>query len=122
MSKIRIVLVLRERGDSDDGVWVVFQPERESEVLALLPRLRDIDRFAGKVRGWKKLAASSDELEGDVERVCRHLLAGDARFGKVPVSRRPSSAARKRKREDPRRSRRRPPWSKAVSCNVGARF
>jgi hypothetical protein len=91
----RIVLVLRERGDADDGVWVVYAPASEAEVLALLPRLRNIDVFREKVRGWKKLAATSDDFEDDVERVCVLLLARDARFGKIPASRRVAGGKKK---------------------------
>ena len=93
----RIVFVLRERGDSDDGVWVAFAPEAEAQVRAILPRLQDIDMFGGNVRGWKKLAATSAEFEEDVELACSQVLAGNTHFGKVPVSRKPSKRARKPK-------------------------
>ncbi len=92
----RIVLILRERGDTDDGVWVVYDVAFEDEVLGLLPRLKVIDLFENKVKGWKKLAVSDDAFEGDVERLCSFLLAGDKRFGKVPKPKRPRGAAKKK--------------------------
>jgi hypothetical protein len=79
----RVVFILRKKGDSDDGVWLCFEPERESEVLALLPRLARID-VLGNVRAWRKLAANSESFEDDVLYACKLLLAGDTRIGKLP--------------------------------------
>jgi hypothetical protein len=79
----RVVFILRKKGDSDDGVWVCFEPEVEAEVAALLPALQHID-VLGNVRSWRKLAASHASFEDDVLYACKLLLAGDTRLGKLP--------------------------------------
>jgi len=80
----RIVFILRQKGDADDGVWVVFDRERASEVLELLPRLRAIDVLGGRAGGWRKLAADSPSFEDDVLSACRLVKRGDPRIGKIP--------------------------------------
>jgi hypothetical protein len=79
----RVVFILRKKGDSDDGVWVCFEPSVEAEVRELLPALQHID-VLGNVRAWRKLAASHPNFEDDVLRACKLLLAGDTRLGKLP--------------------------------------
>jgi hypothetical protein len=79
----RVVFILRRKGDADDGVWLAFEPELEAEVLALFPALCPIE-VLGKVRAWRKLAASSATFEDDALRVCKLLLSGDTRLGKLP--------------------------------------
>lgn len=79
----RVICILRKKGDADDGVWVCFEPEAEPEVLALFPNLRRIDRL-GNVRNWRKLAAADPNFEEDVLLLCKRLLAGDTRIGKLP--------------------------------------
>ena len=79
----RVICILRQKGDSDDGVWLCFEPELESEVMALFPRLARIE-VLGNVRSWRKLAASDDSFEDDVLQACKLLLAGDTRIGKLP--------------------------------------
>ena len=50
---------------------------------ALVPTLERIERL-GHVRNWRKLAATSPSFEEDVLRVCKLLLDGDTRIGKLP--------------------------------------
>ncbi|MEY4515241.1 MAG: hypothetical protein RLZZ450_7363 [Pseudomonadota bacterium] len=80
----RIVFILRNKGNVDDGVWVVFERERISEMLTLLPTLREIEVLGGRAGGWRKLAASSPSFEEDVLTACRLVKQGDPRIGKVP--------------------------------------
>jgi hypothetical protein len=79
----RVVFILRQKRDADDGVWVCFEPEREAEVLLLFPTLERIE-VLGNVRAWRKLAASSETFEDDVLRACKLLASGDQRLGKLP--------------------------------------
>jgi hypothetical protein len=79
----RVVFILRQKGDVDDGVWVAYEPELEADVLSLFPRLERIE-VLGNVRAWRKLAASSEAFEDDVLRACKLLVSGDQRLGKLP--------------------------------------
>jgi hypothetical protein len=80
----RVVFILREKGDADDGVWVAFEPEREAAVMAALPRLQSITLF-GKIRGWKKLYARDPSFEDDVLAACALARGKGALLGKVPA-------------------------------------
>jgi hypothetical protein len=93
----RIVMILRDKGpgDADSGVWLAFEPEHEAAVASALPRLCPIELFRTKVAGWKKLSSRSAEFEDDVGVVCRLLLEGDERIGKVPGKKRPRAAKTK---------------------------
>jgi hypothetical protein len=90
----RIVMILRDKGpgDADSGVWLAFEPEHEAAIVSVLPRLCPIELFRTKVAGWKKLSSRSAEFEDDVGVVCRLLLEGDERVGKVPNKKRPLAA------------------------------
>jgi hypothetical protein len=91
----RIVLVLRDKGpsDTDNGVWVAYQPDDEASLLRDFPRLSPIELFAGRTKGWRKLSSSSPEFESDVLQVCEHLRRRDPRLGKVPAGRKPKAGA-----------------------------
>ena len=80
----RVVFILRQKGDADDGVWIAYEPEREQEVLALLPNATRIGRIPN-ARGWRKLAAASPSFEDDVLHACRIARAEDSPLGKIPV-------------------------------------
>ena len=84
----RIVFILRKKGDADDGVWVVLDRERASELLVLLPGLRPIEVLGGRAGGWQKLPADSPSFEEDVLTACRLIKRGDPRIGKVPTRKR----------------------------------
>jgi hypothetical protein len=80
----RVVFILREKGDQDDGVWVAFEPAREAEVASALPNLVPISLF-GKIRGWKSLAARQPDFEDDVLHACKLALAPASILGKQPT-------------------------------------
>lgn len=79
----RVLFILRQKGDSDDGVWLAFESAAEAEVYALFPRLKPID-VLGNVRSWRKLSAHDESFEEDVLKACRLVCSGDTRLGKVP--------------------------------------
>jgi hypothetical protein len=80
----RIVFVLREKGDVDDGVWIAYETTRESEALAALPRLVAIERLPN-VRCWRKLAKASPHFEEDVLAACRLAAEEGSPIGKLPA-------------------------------------
>lgn len=84
----RIVFVLRDKGDSDDGVWLAFEPALVDAVLARFPRLRPIDVFGGSVKGWLKLSAKDESFEEDALAACALVVAGSTLIGKVPTKKR----------------------------------
>jgi len=88
----RIVFVLRDKGDSDDGVWLAFEPSRAAEVRAMFPRLRSIDIFGDGVGGWLKLSAKDPDFEEDALAACALLVNGSELIGKIPKKKRPLSA------------------------------
>lgn len=92
----RIVLILRDRGDDDDGVWVAFAPEHRAAVRAELPNLQPIGVFAGKVAGWLKLSATDPAFEESVLHACELIRARDPRFGKVPGAKTKATAKARR--------------------------
>src|SRR4051794_30225098 len=53
----RVLFILRQKGDQDDGMWLAYEPDAETDVLALFPHLQRIE-LLGNVRCWRKLAAS----------------------------------------------------------------
>jgi hypothetical protein len=110
----RVVFILRKKGDSDDGVWLCFEPEVEAEVLTLLPRLARIG-VLGNVRSWRKLAASSESFEDDVLYACKLLRAHDTRIGKVP------DRLKAKKRATEREEKATPGAAKAKPKRVGPR-
>lgn len=91
----RIVFVLRDKGDSDDGVWLAFDPSRLEDVRAAFPRLRRIDVFGDGVRGWLKLSASDPSFEDDVLDACARVRSGSTLLGKVPKKRALKSSERR---------------------------
>lgn len=91
----KIVLILREKGDEDDGVWLATTHEHHASLKRELPSMRSISLFGPKVTGWQNLPAESATFEEDALRACEIVRAGDARIGKVPASRSKPGAARK---------------------------
>ncbi|HVW25581.1 MAG TPA: hypothetical protein VHC69_09435 [Polyangiaceae bacterium] len=80
----RVLFILRKKGDSDDGVWVAFDEDREADALAALPNLAKITRLPN-VRCWRKLAESSADFEDDVLEACRLATAPQGPLGKIPI-------------------------------------
>ena len=96
----RIVFILRRKQDPrtlrDDGVWVAMQPEHSAAIRKEFPILRPIDMFAksGKqgFAGWLILPEDEDGFEEAALELCRLVIRGDPRFGKIPKPRRRSSS------------------------------
>lgn len=81
----KIVLVLREKGAEDDGVWIATTEEHHASLRKDFPRMRSIAVLGGGgTTGWQLLPADADDFEDAALRACALVRAGDARIGKVP--------------------------------------
>jgi hypothetical protein len=94
----KIVFILRQRTNNpktirDNGIWVAMLPECTESVRAEFPALRPIELFAARSRtgftGWLNLPDTEDSFEHSALALCRLLIRGDKRLGKVPNSRSP---------------------------------
>jgi len=92
----RIVFILRQKDDRktrrDNGVWVATQPEHNASLLRDFPMLRPVELFTARgdkgFYGWLNLPDSDDSFEETALTLCRLVIAGDPRIGKIPNSRR----------------------------------
>jgi hypothetical protein len=91
----KIVFFLRQKQDAktlrDDGIWVAMIPEHTDSLRREYPALRQIELFAARGRkgfgGWLNLPASDDGFEETALALCRLVIHGDPRIGKVPKAR-----------------------------------
>jgi hypothetical protein len=91
----KIVFFLRQKQDAktlrDDGIWVAMMPEHTDSLRREYPALRQIELFAARGRkgfvGWLNLPASDDAFEETALALCRLVIHGDPRIGKVPKAR-----------------------------------
>ena len=90
----KIVFILRQKGDRtqrDDGLWVAMMPEHTDSLSRDFPALRLIELFAARGRkgftGWLNLPETDDGFEETALSICRLVITGDPRIGKVPKSR-----------------------------------
>jgi len=90
----KIVLVLRDKGDADSGVWIATDRAHHPALRAELPSLRRIERFGSGESHWQMLPADHPRFEEDALRVCALLRAGDLRIGRVPAPKRPAASPR----------------------------
>lgn len=97
----RIVFILRQKDDlktlRDNGLWVATQPEHNASLLRDFPALRPVELFASRGRtgftGWLNLPASDDSFEEAALSLCRLVIAGDPRIGKIPKARKTRKAS-----------------------------
>lgn len=82
----KIVLVLRDKGDPDTGVWIATAKEHHASLRQELPGMRSIEVLGAGETAWQVLRADADDFEESVLRACALVLAGDPRVGKVPKS------------------------------------
>ena len=93
----KIVFFLRQKQDAntmrDNGIWVAMQPEFTESVHKEFPALRPIELFAARSKtgftGWLNLPVSDDSFEQSALALCRLLIRGDKRLGKIPKGRSP---------------------------------
>jgi hypothetical protein len=80
----RIVMVLRGRGDADDGVWIATTAEHHASLRGELPSIRSIRVFGEGESGWQVIPAAGEGFEDEALRACALVDRGDPRIGKLP--------------------------------------
>lgn len=83
----KIVVILRDKPDGDNGVWLATTPEHHESLGHEFPNMRSIQLFGKKVTAWQLLPADAADFEQAALRACELILARDARIGKVPKRR-----------------------------------
>jgi len=91
----KIVFILRQKGElktlRDDGLWVAMLPENNDALRREFPALRPIELFAARGRkgfsGWLNLPEGDDGFEATALAICRLVINGDPRIGKLPKGR-----------------------------------
>jgi hypothetical protein len=81
----RIVLILRDKGDDDSGVWVATERAHHDALRGEIPSLRSIAIFGPGESNWQCIPQDDPRFEDDVLQVCAGVLAGDTRIGRVPA-------------------------------------
>ena len=84
----RIVFILRDKKDRDNGVWVATTKEHHASLRRELPNLRSIAVFGVGEIGWQMLPVDAEEFEPSVLLACALVRAGAPRIGKVPKPKR----------------------------------
>jgi hypothetical protein len=90
----KIIFILRQKEDvktqRDNGIWVATQPEHNQSLLRDFPALRPIELFANRGQkgfyGWLNLPDADDSFEESALALCRLVVDGDPRIGKLPRS------------------------------------
>jgi len=98
----KIVFILRRKQDPktlrDDGIWVATLPEHNVSLLEDFPILRRIEMFQAMGQkvftGWLNLPEHEEYFEETALALCRRVIEGDARIGKIPSSRSKPAATR----------------------------
>ena len=79
----RIVFILRDRKDRDDGVWVATTKEHHVSLRRKLPNLRSITVFGVGETGWQVLPVDAKDFEESVllapARWCVRVTRGSAK-------------------------------------------
>lgn len=99
----KIVFFLRQKQDArtmrDNGIWVAMQPESNDSVRKEFPALRPIELFVARSKtgfaGWLNLPDTDDSFEESALALCRLIIRGDKRLGKVPKGRAPRRKLRR---------------------------
>ena len=86
----KIVLMLRnkETYQYDNGVWIATTRDHHTSLRKDFPAMRTIRLLGGTESEWQNLPADSDDFEAEVMKVCKLILKGDPRIGKIPKPRR----------------------------------
>lgn len=90
----KIVFILRDKKDDDDGVWIATTKEHHGSLRRKLPNLRSIAVFGVGETGWQVLPVDAGDFEESVRLACALVREGDPRIGKVPKSKRKAKGRR----------------------------
>src|ERR1700722_2447052 len=88
-----LVLMLRDHVKSprDNGVWLVLSEgtgPADATIRREFPSLRRIELLGDKIGHWLLIPSDGQNFEKEALHACDLLLRRDARFGRVPQSRR----------------------------------
>ena len=91
----KIVFILRRKQNPktlrDDGIWIATMPEHNPSLKRDFPSLRPIELFADRGQtgfsAWLNLPEHEERFEEEALQVCRLVIAGDPRIGRVPKPR-----------------------------------
>lgn len=83
----KYLMILRDKGDADSGVWLGTTRAHHASLRAELPSLRDIAIFGPKGSKWQNLPADGERFEEEVLAACELVLQGDPRIGVIPTKR-----------------------------------
>ena len=88
-----LVCMLREHEKSprDNGVWLVLSDSTDPadpQLRREFPSIRSIELLNKKIGHWLLIPSDSPHFETEALHACDLLLRHDARFGRIPASRR----------------------------------
>ncbi|MGZ4056233.1 MAG: hypothetical protein ACXVPU_04780 [Bacteroidia bacterium] len=83
----KIVLILRDKDDSDSGVWIATTIEHHASLKKDFPKMHSIKIFGPGISAYQVLSKDDDDFETKVNLACDFILKGDARIGKIPKPR-----------------------------------
>ena len=94
--KDKIVLILRDKptNTADNGVWLATTQEHHQSLRREFPNMRSIQVLGKQVTGWQVLPVDAPDFESAALRACELVLAGDARIGKIPATRKSKSGSK----------------------------
>ena len=84
----KMLFILREKEDypKDNGVWIATTRDHHESLKKDFPEMRSIYLFESKEpTSWQNLPSESADFEESVMKLCRFILKGDVRIGKVPL-------------------------------------
>jgi len=93
----KIVLILRDKPNetADNGVWLATTTEHHESLRRDFPNMRSVRILGKEITGWQVLPSDAPDFEEAALRACELIAARDPRIGKVPKSKRKSSATRR---------------------------
>ena len=80
----KVVLILRDKNDSDSGIWLATSVEHHDSLRNDFPTMRSIEIFGGGVSSWQVIHKDDDDFESNVNTICDMILRGDIRIGRIP--------------------------------------
>ncbi|MGH8199458.1 MAG: hypothetical protein ACREVO_03720 [Steroidobacteraceae bacterium] len=96
----KIVLALRDKRKSpaDNGIWLATTYAHHESLRQDFPRLRSIRVLQKEPTQWQLLPADDPDFEAAALRLCKLIVAGDPRIGKIPRARSPRAKMPPRRR------------------------
>jgi hypothetical protein len=98
----KIVIILRKRGTHTgmNGVWFATSREHHGTLRKLIPSMRSIPMLGKHPTNWQMIPEKSSDFESGVITVCRLVVKGDPRIGKIPARKRPAGRSARAGKKD----------------------